>query len=85
MNYKIKYGDWWIYPTDDPYRKGYDYVHDEYDGAPDAEDKRHGFGTNIESCICCIDDYEAYEMDEPGSSRTLEDQIDLANDLKDGL
>jgi hypothetical protein len=33
------------------------YVHDDYDGAPDANDHRHGYGDSIEDCIREINQY----------------------------
>lgn len=34
----------------------YDYVHDDYDGAEDANDNRHGQAHTIEQCKSEIDD-----------------------------
>jgi len=38
------------------YRKKYEFVHDDYDGAPDAGDNRHGEGDTIEHCMKQIDE-----------------------------
>lgn len=32
------------------------FLHDDYDGAPDAHDNRHGFGTSVEDCRRRIDE-----------------------------
>lgn len=34
----------------------YAYCHDDYDGAPDAHDGRHGFGATVEDCKKEIDE-----------------------------
>ena len=58
IRYRVK---WRIFVSDGPYR-GYDYVHDDYDGAPDSHDRRHGFAATAEECQADID---ALEDDEP--------------------
>ena len=35
----------------------YEYVHDDYDGAPDAGDNRCGHGQTVEECKAEIDQY----------------------------
>lgn len=37
----------------------YQFVHDDYDGADDAYDGRHGFGNSIEDCKDQIREMEA--------------------------
>lgn len=39
-------------------RWDYDFVHEEYDGAPDAHDERHGNAGSIGECIDRIDEIE---------------------------
>lgn len=36
----------------------YAYVHDDFDGAPDAHDKRHGYAATVEEAKEEIDDIE---------------------------
>lgn len=37
---------------------GWLWVHDDFDGAPDAHDNRHGMGKSIEDCKEWIDEME---------------------------
>lgn len=41
----------------DPRFGKFRFVHDDYDGAPDARDARHGEGTSIMDCIRQINEY----------------------------
>ena len=34
----------------------YEYVHDDYDGAEDSHDNRHGHGESVETCKAEIDE-----------------------------
>lgn len=34
----------------------YEYVHDDYDGAEDSHDNRHGHGESVEACKAEIDE-----------------------------
>ena len=52
----IKYMDYLIQQNDSCGGK-YSFVHDGYDGAPDANDHRYGFGSSIEDCIQQINQY----------------------------
>lgn len=55
----IWYGRWRIYLSDDAEwgrEFTYAYVHDDYDGAPDAHDGRCGHGATVEECRTEIDD-----------------------------
>lgn len=55
----IWYGKWRIYVSDSLYPEGnYEFIHDDYDGAPDAGDKRHGAANTVEACKAEIDDWE---------------------------
>jgi hypothetical protein len=51
------YGEYRIYHYDLVFNK-YAYVHNDYDGAPDAKDHRHGTAKTIEDCIIEIDEIE---------------------------
>lgn len=55
----VKYQGYLIYPSDEVDHKmcGFTWVHEDYDGAPDAYDHRHGFGASIEGCIMQINEY----------------------------
>lgn len=48
----IWHGKWRIYLEFNPgeSRMDFAFVHDDYDGAPDAGDHRHGFGHTVEDC-----------------------------------
>lgn len=52
-NYRIYVGDY----------TPYEFVHDDYDGAPDANDTRCGHATSIEDAKAQIDDMEADDAD----------------------
>lgn len=58
LNHEIKYGVW-IIATDDSYQSIYEWRHDGYDGAPDANDTRCGKAWTIDECIGAINEYEA--------------------------
>lgn len=49
---------WRIYLSDSiaPASMRYEYVHDDYDGAPDANDSRCGHEASIDACKQAIDD-----------------------------
>ena len=44
-------------------RYDWSYWHDDYDGAPDAFDHRHGDAASVEDCKREIDEIEAFEAD----------------------
>ena len=53
-------GKWRIFVSDSPYApESFCFCHDDFDGAPDANDTRHGYGTTIQSCREQIAEYEA--------------------------
>lgn len=52
----IWFGKWRIYLGD---YTPYQFVHDDYDGADDAYDGRHGFGNSVEDCKDQIREMEA--------------------------
>lgn len=57
-------GKWRIYATDPlppiPTWKqfAFSYTHDDYDGAPDAGDSRHGYTPSVAGCIAAIREHE---------------------------
>lgn len=53
----IWYRRYRIYLNSD-FGPAFKYVHDDYDGAPDAYDDRNGYGNSIEECKEQIDDIE---------------------------
>ena len=58
----LRYGGYRIYPEGcgaSPYL--WVFVHEDYDGAPDANDNRHGGGATIEECIAEIEELEDEE------------------------
>lgn len=56
----IWYGKWRIYVNEYNYngRYPYKFVHDDYDGAYDANDNRNGIATSIEDAKHCIDHWD---------------------------
>lgn len=60
----IRYRDYTIVynPKPVPLPVHWDFFHDDYDGAPDAFDHRHGVGADVEDCKRKID--EIYEEEE---------------------
>ena len=55
----IWYRGWRIYLAEAALQQfPYFYVHDSYDGAPDASDNRHGYAATVAQCKTEIDDYE---------------------------
>ena len=59
----IRYGPWRIYRNDFTAHPkwmtvAWEYTHDDYDGAPDAGDSRHGHCANIDACIAEIQEWE---------------------------
>lgn len=52
----IWYRKYRIYVSDSPFE--YEYVHDDYDGADDANDNRCGYGRTVEDCKKEIDERE---------------------------
>lgn len=54
----IWYGKWRIYISDNPCQQSYDYVHTDFDGAPDANDGRYGHARTVEEAKAEIDEYE---------------------------
>jgi hypothetical protein len=59
------YGDWRIYVASysPAARFDWEFVHKDYDGAPDGNDNRCGRGASFQDCIDQIDEIEA-EADE---------------------
>ena len=43
---------------------GYDFVHDDYDGADDANDYRYGYGSSVLDCKEAIDELEDIDKQE---------------------
>jgi hypothetical protein len=56
----IWHGKWRIYVSDDPFLGPckYEYVHDDYDGADDANDNRAGYARTVDEAKQQIDEYE---------------------------
>ena len=58
---RYSYGDWriepanWVRPSPEA---DWDWWHDDFDGAPDSNDHRHGFARNLEACISEIHAWE---------------------------
>jgi hypothetical protein len=64
----LRYGKWRIYfdPPPIPSRAcDWHFVHDDYDGAPDGNDRRHGDAPSVEDAKRQIDDIEAEMAEEP--------------------
>lgn len=57
----IWYNKWRIYLSDDVEIHGYEYeyVHDDFDGAPDAGDSRCGIASSVKAAIVEIRAWEA--------------------------
>lgn len=55
------FGKWHIAPSSVSYAKSTDWSfwHDDYDGAEDANDPRHGYGSSKEACVEAILEWEA--------------------------
>jgi hypothetical protein len=56
--YRFRYGRWTIEPSSVSYMASTDwsFVHDDYDGAEDAHDSRHGYGRSVQDCINQIEE-----------------------------
>lgn len=56
---RVAHRGYWIYFNPCNVNAACDWLwcHDSYDGAPDANDNRHGFGSSIEDCKAQIDAY----------------------------
>lgn len=54
----IWYRKYRIYLNDGPYGPDYCYCHDDYDGAPDANDNRYGYAASVEAAKAEIDERE---------------------------
>tara|TARA_R110000868_G_scaffold236522_2_gene490553 strand:- start:497 stop:682 length:186 start_codon:yes stop_codon:yes gene_type:complete len=55
----IQFGKWRIYYAPKPYHNlDWSYVHDDYDGAPDANDNRCGCSHDVDGCIQEIKEME---------------------------
>ena len=53
----IWYGKFRIYISGMGYEEfSYEYCHDDYDGAPDADDNRAGYAKTVEDCKAEIDE-----------------------------
>ncbi len=56
----IWHGKWRIYIDPDTWPPfAYAYTHDDYDGAPDSNDPRHGYAATEAEAKAKIDEYEA--------------------------
>lgn len=58
-----RFGDWHIYfePPPIPCRNSdWHFYHDDYDGAPDANDCRAGHAESVEGCLREIDEIEGW-------------------------
>lgn len=59
----VWHGRWRIYVADAESRQNYEFVHDDYDGAPDANDKRIGHAQSVEEAMRLIDEeYDPKEV-----------------------
>lgn len=61
-NYTISY---WAKPIPDR-SHDYDFMHDDFDGADDANDTRCGCGSSIDDCKRQIDEMEEDPVPSPG-------------------
>ena len=52
-----KGGLWHIQPNWHGFGPPWEYYHDSYDGAPDAHDKRCGYGESPSHCRICIESF----------------------------
>lgn len=52
----VMYRNYKIYHTADGYISKFCFVHQDYDGAPDAHDHRHGFAASIDEAIILINE-----------------------------
>lgn len=57
----VWYGKWRIYVAEAECPFGVEFVHDDYDGAPDAGDGRYGHAVNVEEAKRLID--EEYDLE----------------------
>lgn len=64
----IWYGKWRIFVGEPQYGKqfAYQYLHDDFDGAEDANDYRCGHAATVDECRAEIDDYE---LEHPTATR----------------
>lgn len=47
-----------------PYsRDNYEFIHDDFDGAPDSKDMRYGTGKTVADCMSQIDEQIAEDQD----------------------
>jgi hypothetical protein len=61
MSGKIMFGKWHIYYDPKPiptHAFDWSFYHDDYDGAPDSNDCRHGYAESIDGCIRDIKEME---------------------------
>lgn len=66
-NAEIRHGKWLIFFSDNPLGLSqfrYAYVHDDFDGADDAMDDRHGYARTVEEAKAEIDAYEEEHKDD---------------------
>lgn len=54
----IWHGRWRIYVAASYVPYAYEFVHDDYDGAPDANDNRYGFAASVDEAKSEIDELE---------------------------
>jgi hypothetical protein len=57
----VWHGKWRIFVADADSRENYEFVHDDYDGAPDANDFRHGYAPSVDEAKALIDG--EYDLD----------------------
>ena len=56
MKENIKYRNCWIRLTEHACAPRWEWAHDDYDGAPDAYDQRHGLGETVDECVLQIEE-----------------------------
>jgi hypothetical protein len=66
----IRHGEWKIYLNDyvgpGDHIVAWAYVHDDFDGAEDANDNRYGYAATVEACKTQIDDHEDEAAEDAG-------------------
>lgn len=55
----IWHGKWRIYQSHEFFGQRYGFTHDDYDGADDANDSRHGHANSVDECKAAINEMEA--------------------------
>jgi hypothetical protein len=80
----VWYGEWRIFVGEPQYGSqfAYQYVHDDFDGAEDANDHRCGHAPTIDECKAEIDEYEAEQQTLSNPSRLrIDDHVNAREDL----